>query len=107
MSVLSVVYGKRRGKFLFRLAASKRSSVEKSSNKGTEAVEKLLAGWEKTQEVEVELRFKFQFCQMLYLELTLKYKVLKRPFVGKVEKNDTAKSFTAQHLIHCQLVVRL
>ena len=37
----------------------------------------------------------------------LKYKVLKRPFVGNVEKIDRAKSFTAQRLRHCQLIVRL
>ena len=32
---------------------------------------------------------------------------LKLPFVGKVRKFDTAISFTAQCLRHCQLVVRL
>jgi len=36
-----------------------------------------------------------------------KYKALKRPFVGKVEKTDTAIPFTAKPLRHCQLVVRL
>ena len=31
---------------------------------------------------------------------------LKLPFVGKVRKIDTAKSFTAQRLRHCRLIVR-
>ena len=31
---------------------------------------------------------------------------LKRPLVGKVRKIDAAKSFTAQRLRHCRLIVR-
>ena len=38
-------------------------------------------------------------------DLTKRAQVVTRPFVDKVEKIDTAKTFTAQRLRHCQLIV--